>query len=334
MPPAQAAQRWMNGCAAILTVMTRRVPRHDCLGGAPKNPESTATTKKILENSWDIESREKLVETLGWLRDSGHRAEGAPLAWDLVRLVAVAGWGYVADLISEDEAWGFITPAAKQLQGTYASWEQLGKTYVEGTSWWKEEAGPDCQKIYDKLVNDPQSPWRSVPWGWNLDAADQRRGSSKLLPVLVVGSIAIGIGSVVALNVYKGFKKYRTANPEKSGEKIPEHEKKDGWDGKTPFTCGGSQTVTIENVTADFHQSEAVPLTAMGGCHLTLVNDVIRGGTVLFTGGSAVVDIQGGALTGSQYTISAGGSSKVTYKDTKLDGATQHSGGATITEIK
>src|SRR5262245_27410766 len=114
--PGPQSQPWIFASYAILTVMTRRAPRHDQLGGTPKNPETTGITRKILANSWDIDGREKLLETLSWLRDQGHRAEhrASPsdglgpsglLAWDLVRLNAVAGWGFVADYIAEDEAY-------------------------------------------------------------------------------------------------------------------------------------------------------------------------------------------------------------------------------------
>jgi hypothetical protein len=327
--PSQSAQRWMNASCAILTVMTRRVPRHDCLGGAPKNPESTGTTRKILSGSWDIESRDKLL---------GHRAEGAPLAWDLVRLVAVTGWGYVADYISEEEAWGFIAPAAKQLQQTYQSWEHLGRTYVEGTFWWKDEAGPGCQKIYDGLVNDPQSPWRSVPWSWNLDAPDPKEKSSNAATYLIIAVAVIGIGSVGAFMAKNALKKAKTEVAEKTekSEKSEKSEpkttepKKGSWDGKSPFTCGGSQTVKIEGVTADL--GDATALSALGGCHLTLENVNVKAKTALLAGGSAVVEIHGGSLTGTEAAISAGGGAKVTVIGTKLTGATQKGGGATVEE--
>src|SRR6202000_2382930 len=108
---------------AILTTLTRRAPRHDLLGGTEKSPESTTTTRTVLANSWGVRDAESLRKTLTWLRQEGHRVghRASPddglgpqglLAWDLARLVAVAGWGYVADYISEEEAWAAIGPAA------------------------------------------------------------------------------------------------------------------------------------------------------------------------------------------------------------------------------
>ena len=137
-------QQWVLSATAILTVMTRRAPRYDCLGGAPKDaPDSESTAKTILKNSWGIESREKLESTIEWLGSGGHSADfqkaaAAPatatpaqqafvkqygaqlgarglLAWDLGRLFAVAGWGYLAGFCNEIEAWGVSMPAADRL---------------------------------------------------------------------------------------------------------------------------------------------------------------------------------------------------------------------------
>ena len=83
--PARPAQLWMAATCAILTTLTRRAPRHDLLGGTEKSPESTATTRTILANSWDVQNAESLRSTLAWLRDVGHRAGHTPSPTDGLR---------------------------------------------------------------------------------------------------------------------------------------------------------------------------------------------------------------------------------------------------------
>jgi hypothetical protein len=195
-PPAP--QQWALAATAILTTMTRRPPRHDCLGGAPQGPDSQATAKSILLNSWGIESRQKLESTLEWLSTGAHSAEyqkvaaafaqappqqrqGDPkmafvgqygaqignrglLAWDLGRLLAVAGWGYLAGFCSDVEAWGLILPAAERLRSTYASWDEYGQHYRLGCLFWSADAVGTIDPILAQLISAPDSPWRAIPW--------------------------------------------------------------------------------------------------------------------------------------------------------------------------
>jgi hypothetical protein len=199
-PPA--AQRWALAATAILTNMTRRAPRHDCLGGAPQGPDSQSTAKTILLNSWGIDSRQKLESTLEWLSTGGHSTDyqnaaaafgpalpqqrlGDPklafvgqygaqlanrglLAWDLGRLLAVAGWGYLAGFCSDVEAWGIMLPAAERLRNTYASWEEYGHHYRLGCLFWSADAVGTIDAILVQLGSAPDSPWKTVPW--RLDA--------------------------------------------------------------------------------------------------------------------------------------------------------------------
>ena len=148
------AKQWALAATAILTITTRRAPRHDRLGGTDKTPETEGTAKTILANSWGIDRRDKLVSTLEWLGSAGHSRDYAQaaaafqqappqaraqdprlavvgsfgaeignrglLAWDLGRMLAVAGWGYLAGYCSEEEAWGAasspLPPSSCRLQ--------------------------------------------------------------------------------------------------------------------------------------------------------------------------------------------------------------------------
>ncbi len=197
-PTPPAPQQWALAATAILTNMTRRAPRHDCLGGAPQGPDSQATAKTILLNSWGIESRQKLESTLEWLSTGGHSSDyqkaaaafgqappqqrqGDPklafvgqygaqianrglLAWDLGRLFAVAGWGYLAGFCNDVEAWGLILPAADRLRSTYASWDEYAQHYRLGCLFWSADAVGTIDPILAQLTSAPDSPWKMVPW--------------------------------------------------------------------------------------------------------------------------------------------------------------------------
>ncbi len=69
----RARQEWALGCAAVLT--ERNHDDHTLLGGCPLSESDKAAKKRLLSDSWGIDSREKLLETLKWIEDAGHRAQ-------------------------------------------------------------------------------------------------------------------------------------------------------------------------------------------------------------------------------------------------------------------
>lgn len=103
-----------------------------------------------------------------------HQTLGRPgiLAWDLVRYIAVCRWGYMAGYLSEREAWEYIMPAARRLQETFSSWQDLQKDYLIGREFWSAEPtdvnGGRFRIIFHLLLQDPNSPWNVNPWTMNL----------------------------------------------------------------------------------------------------------------------------------------------------------------------
>jgi hypothetical protein len=167
---------------AILTTMTRRQPRFDLLGGTVKSADTIKITRTILANSWGVEDRDGLLATLTNLRDGGERKAYASkpddglgpnglLAWDFVRLCAVAGWGFAGDYASEDEAYAFMVPAAKELQRAYGSWAELEQAYVKAVYAWDPDAGADAERRYGILMGEKDGPW-TLAWGTSLDATE------------------------------------------------------------------------------------------------------------------------------------------------------------------
>jgi Protein of unknown function (DUF1266) len=106
-----------------------------------------------------------------------HRTLGKKgiLAWDLVRYIAVCRWGYLAGYLSETEAWDHIMPAALRLQRTFASWQDLQSDFLIGREYWSLQEtqlkGARFHAIYDRLLEDPSSPWNTNPWAMNLNVA-------------------------------------------------------------------------------------------------------------------------------------------------------------------
>jgi hypothetical protein len=106
-----------------------------------------------------------------------HKDEFGPksiTAWDYARYVSLCGWGYIAGYLTEEEAWKKIMPAAKVLQKTFDSWEDLGKNHVIGREFWSlkhtQRKGELTRKCYNRLLTEPSSPWRKLPWDLNLDS--------------------------------------------------------------------------------------------------------------------------------------------------------------------
>ncbi len=200
-PPPQ--QQWILAATAILTTLTRRQPRYDLLGGAPAGPDAVNTAKTILANSWGIDTREKLEGTIESLLSAGHTADyqkaasafqqappdqrqadpklafvgqyGAQignkglLAWDIGRLFAVAGWGFLAGYCNDVEAWGVSMQGATKLQSTYGSWDEYADHYRLGAMFGNPEAVAQIDPIIAQLRSAPDSPWKRIPW--RLDGA-------------------------------------------------------------------------------------------------------------------------------------------------------------------
>jgi len=84
------------------------------------------------------------------------------------RMEALCRWGYLVGHLSEDEAWSFILYAAGRVQGTFDSWEDLGRNYLIGREYWSHDEtrakGHLYREAYLRLLRDPGSPWTQLPW--------------------------------------------------------------------------------------------------------------------------------------------------------------------------
>ena len=212
---------WAIATIGIITEMNN--DRHDLLGGCEKSEENSIRVReKLLKKWWGIENREKLIETLNWLNESGHRkrmydegkalnalsqkevidvlnkyksneqihqrlyeaywgfnayGEKSILAWDYCRYIALCGWGFVANYLSEEEAWALIMPKAIELQGNFTSWGGMADNYLHGRAYWswKQTVGSKRpgHKAWRALGWDnPDSPWKKYDWNMDLSCND------------------------------------------------------------------------------------------------------------------------------------------------------------------
>jgi hypothetical protein len=104
------------------------------------------------------------------------------------------------------------------------------------------------------------------------------------------------------------------------------------WDGKSGYTCGGIDNVTIEKVTAKLATGTAI--TAMGNCQLTLVNVDITAPVVVEASANAVVTFKGGSVNGSTNSAVATANGKVDFQGTTVKGPTKAAGNAKVTGAK
>lgn len=104
------------------------------------------------------------TRALTWLLDGGgHRAEYEKegrgparsfAGWDAERASNVAGWAYAAYLIDLETAWTWQRRAAALARESFASWAELGRSYLDGLRTWCEG---------DRATLDPteQAPHRA-----------------------------------------------------------------------------------------------------------------------------------------------------------------------------
>lgn len=88
------------------------------------------------------------------------------IAWDYCRLVYVAECAARAGYLSEDEAWQEIMAAAKVIQATFTSWEEMSNNYLLGREFWSGSREPRVLVASRFLLSEQKSPW--VKLAWNL----------------------------------------------------------------------------------------------------------------------------------------------------------------------
>jgi DNA-directed RNA polymerase subunit RPC12/RpoP len=201
MPPVMPYpenQLWALALAAVITELDGA--HHDGLGGWGDNPNTRPWCKNRLKEFYAIESTDDLRKSASYFYQQGHTQESREtlaslpddksgddprqalvrenreeiarsgvLAWDTARVVAICGWGAWAGYMPELEAWEVMLTGAVRAQSTYDSWESYAKGYELGRLYWSEgKEHPPTARALEKLLTDPKSPWKTLPWKLDL----------------------------------------------------------------------------------------------------------------------------------------------------------------------
>lgn len=115
----------------------------------------------------DSSSWETVLKYWFWL------GEKSLVGWDFCRYIHLCRKGYYLGYLSEHEAWRLIMPKARLLQETFDSWKDLGENYLIGREFWSLErtkaSGWYFYQAFQRLLDDPQSPWNTIVWDLDLD---------------------------------------------------------------------------------------------------------------------------------------------------------------------
>jgi hypothetical protein len=139
--------------------------------------------------------------------------------------------------------------------------------------------------------------------------------------IFLVGVFILGLGWYVYRTVAASMPSTSTTTTSRTASAAK-------WDGKSAFSCGGNDAITITGVKANLSETA---ITAAGNCVLTLVNVDVTAPTAIESTGNAQITVTGGSLNGSKLAVKADGLSKVTMTGTKVTGKTQAGSMAKIT---
>ncbi len=179
--PLSKARSWALATRALL--IQYNGDSHDALGSTAN--EERVWARRELREWWGIGNHQDAAKTLDWLKETGQRGgfqeednrprrkgerQARYLAWDYCRLNWVAGRAFIAGYFTEEEAWQWIMPAAREIQASYSSWREMGEDYLRGRELWHHSRDPRFDYVFQLLTNpdDPNSPWNKNKWDADL----------------------------------------------------------------------------------------------------------------------------------------------------------------------
>jgi hypothetical protein len=89
---------------------------------------------------------------------------------------------YLADCITESEAWGYLLAIALKAQTSFESWRDYADRYRRGRIRWSNALYDRFDSILTFLIEDPHSPWVRLPWRLRLDETTVRGPSFDVAP--------------------------------------------------------------------------------------------------------------------------------------------------------
>ena len=160
----------------------------------PVLPKKKDIIRTMLKRDWGVETAEELRETMQSLLDKGHRATLQPqlaqneaywhqkfdeyealraqpirsvAGWDAGRIVCLAYWGLLIDMLDRDTAFGYMAQATALAQQHLHSWPEMAASYLAGYVMWNPDGRGRMEEYSDcvrTLLEHEQGVWRLLPW--------------------------------------------------------------------------------------------------------------------------------------------------------------------------
>ena len=113
----------------------------DDYGYYPKEAPRT-----MLKSSWDITDRNSALQRIERLLSDPHQGDDAELVFDRVRAMFLARSSAGAEYIGQDESWGLVARAGRDLQARIPSFEYVGAHYTaKAQAWCAANGVPDTK---------------------------------------------------------------------------------------------------------------------------------------------------------------------------------------------
>jgi hypothetical protein len=152
---------------------------HDSLIGMDEIDEDEKQSAiEMFDEAWDVKTKDDLLECLKWLFEEGHRKDYAEeddndpndiVAWDLSRAINNARFGVIMGLLTEKEAWEWITKCAEAMKNKFSSWDSYAKNFIRGRTYWNiiNEQENDNDEFNDAIEllldeDNEDSPWNDI----------------------------------------------------------------------------------------------------------------------------------------------------------------------------
>jgi len=99
------------------------------------------------------------------------------IGWDFCRIISICRWAVLCEYMTEEEAWAKVMPAARRVQKTFSSWEELADNYILGRRFWQvDDDARHYEQLKFHLLTNPKSPWVTLPWKTDLSKGAQTAG--------------------------------------------------------------------------------------------------------------------------------------------------------------
>jgi tetratricopeptide (TPR) repeat protein/tRNA A-37 threonylcarbamoyl transferase component Bud32 len=167
-PKLPDAKVYALACGAIWSDRYCSVPQDNICEVCLFSPDNSRDARHELNELFGVVDRESCISTLdAVLRGDdtpgvfSDRQAKAAIAFRHIRSIAFAREACLAGYLNEGETWQRIMPAAKKIQSTFDSWDDLGRSYLDSRVAYYRGTPADAKEFAEhvsKLMTDPNRP--------------------------------------------------------------------------------------------------------------------------------------------------------------------------------